>query len=156
MSITVTSPVTGAAQTGLTSPTYTVIADNAPPGNPGKQVAVSALGGTQAGVTVHTVASPFTLNFTRAATLRILGSPNPVTGVISTIPMNTYKCITRKGVTPLAGQAIKVMNITTTCDVPAGSDLADPQNVRAGYSAHIGILTQQSAGFGDMAINGIL
>lgn len=156
MSITVTSPVTGTAQTGLTSPTYTVITDNAPPGNPGKQVAVSALGGTQTGVTTHSIASPFTLNFTRQSTLRLLGAPNPVTGVISTIPTNTFKCITRKGVLPLAGQAIKVMNMTTTVDVPAGADLADPQNVRACFSAHIGVLNQQSAGFGDMAINGIL
>jgi hypothetical protein len=49
MSISVTSPITGGAQTGLTSPTYTVVTDTAPPGNPGKQVAVTALGGTQAG-----------------------------------------------------------------------------------------------------------
>lgn len=154
--INVTSPVSGTAQTGLTAPTYTVIADNAPPGNPGKQVAVSALGGTQAGVTVHSVASPFTLNFTRLSTLRILGVPNPVTGVIAAIPTNTYKCITRKGVLPLAGQAYKVMNITTQADVPAGADLADPQNIRACFSLHIGALSQQSAGFGDLAINGIL
>lgn len=156
MAISWTSPVTGSAQTGLTSPTYTTTPDTAPPGNPGKQVAVTALGGTQAGVTVHSVASPFTGNFTRPGTLRVLGNPNPVTGVVSLVPINTYKSITRKGVLPLAGQPIKVMNITTTADVPAGADLADPANVRAGFSFHIGGLTQQSAGFGDLAINGVL
>lgn len=156
MSIGVTSPITGGAQTGFTSPTYTVIADTAPPGNPGKQVVVSALGGTQTGVTTHSVASPFTLNFTRPSTLRVLGSPNPVTGVVSLVPMNTYKGITRKGVLPLAGQPYKVMNITTTADVPAGADLADPSNIRAAFSCHIGALQQQSAGFGDLAINGVL
>lgn len=156
MSIGYTSPITGGAQTGLTSPTYTVIADTAPPGNPGKQVAVSALGGTQTGVNVHSVASPFTINATRPGTLKVVGTPNPVTGVVSNIPFNTYKQITRKGVTPLAGQPFKVMNITTVIDVPAGADTADAPNVRAGLSAHIGGLWQQSAGFGDLLLNGVL
>lgn len=156
MSIAWTSPITGAAQTGFTSPTYTTIPDTAPSGNPGKQVAVSALGGTQAGVTVHSVASPFTLNYTRPANLRVLANPNPVTGVIAQVPTNTYKLITRKGVLPLAGQPMKVMTVTTTVDVPAGSDTADAANVRAALSAHIGGLSQQSAGFGDLLSNGVL
>lgn len=156
MSIGVTSPITGAAQTGLTSPTYTVVTDTAPPGNPGKQVAVTALGGTQTGVNTHSIAAPFTINFTRPGTLRVLGQPNPVTGVISLVPVNTFKCIVRKGVLPLAGQPFRVMNFTSTVDVPAGADLADPQNVRACISAGIGALNQQSVGLGDMAINGVL
>jgi len=156
MSITWTSPITGQPQTGFTSPTYTTVADTAPAGNPGKQVAVTAIGGTQAGVTVHSVASPFTLNFTRPSTLKVLGSPNPVTGVITQIPSNTYKLIVRKGVTVLAGQAIKVMNWTLTSDVPAGADTADAPNIRAAYSCGIGALVQQSAGAGDLAINGVL
>lgn len=156
MSITITSPVTGAAQTGLTSPTFTVTPDVAPPGNPGEQVAVTALGGTQTGVTTHSVSSPFTHNFTRPASPRVLGNPNPVTGIVSQVPMNSYKLITRKGVTPLAGQPIKVMQVTTIIDCPAGSDLADSSNVRAAISAHFGLISQQSAGFGDLVINGIL
>lgn len=156
MSISWSSPITGSAQTGFTSPTYTTAADTAPSGVPGKQVAVTALGGTQAGVTVHSVASPFTLNATRPGNLRTLGQPNPVTGVIANIPTNTYKLITRKGVLPLAGQAYKTMVITTTIDVPAGSDTADLPNIKAALSAHIGGLTQQSAGFGDMTGTGTL
>lgn len=156
MSITWSSPITGSAQTGFTSPTYTTTADTAPAGNPGKQVAVTALGGTQASVTVHSVASPFTLNFTRPANLRVLGNPNPVTGVISNVPTNSYKLITRKGVLPLAGQPYRVMVMTTNVDVPAGADTADASNIRACFSAHIGALQQQSAGFGDLAIAGVL
>ncbi len=156
MSITWTSPITGSAQTGFTAPTYTTVTDTAPSGNPGKQVAVTALGGTQAGVAAHSVAAPFTLNFTRPSNLRVLGNPNPVTGIVASVPTNTYKLITRKGVLPLTGQPNKVMVITTTADVPAGSDLADAPNVRAAFSAHLGALTQQSAGFGDLAINGVL
>ncbi len=156
MSYSLSSPVTGSAQSGLSSPTYTVVPDVAPAGNPGKQNVVTALGGTQTGVTTHSVASPFTINFTRPAVLRVLGSPNPVTGVVTLVPYNTYKLITRKGVTPLAGQPVKVMNMTTTIDVPAGADTADAPNVKACQSLHIGALNQQSSGIGDTTINGVL
>lgn len=156
MAINITSPITGTAQTGLTSPTYTVTPDVAPPGNPGEQVAVTALGGTQPGVAPHSIGLPFTINFTRPATPRVLGTPNPVTGVIAQVPMNTFKVITRKGVLPLAGQPTRLMNITTSIDVPAGADVADPSSIRAALSAHIGALVQQSAGEGDLLINGIL
>jgi len=156
VAINVTTPITGGAQTGFTSPTYTVTADVAPPGNPGEQVAVTALGGTQAGVVAHSIACPFTINFTRPASPKVIGTPNPVTGVVSNIPTNTFKVIVRKGVLPLAGQPFKVMNLTLTGDIPAGSDTADPSNIRAAYSAMIGVLQQQSAGMGDLAINGVL
>jgi hypothetical protein len=72
------------------------------------------------------------------------------------VPDNVYKVITRKGVLPLAGQPYAVMNITTTISVPAGSDTADAANVRAALSVHLGALAQQSAGIGDLAVNGIL
>lgn len=149
------TPITGAAQTGFTAPTYTIVADVAPDAN-GKQNAVSALGGTQTGVTTHTVASPFTITFVRPKTYKVLGSPNPVTGVITSVPRNTYKTITRKGTLPLAGQPFQTMQITTIIDVPAGSDTTDAPNIRAALSAHIGALTQQSAGVGDTAISGIM
>lgn len=155
MTITVTSPITGGAQTGLTAPTYTLTADVAPSIN-GKQNAVTALGGTQTGVVTHSVAAPFTVTAFRPSNLRQLGKPNPVTGLIANVPKNTYKVITRKGVLPLAAQPYQVMLITTTIDVPAGSDLADAPNIRAALSAHIGALTQQSAGIGDTAVSGII
>jgi len=155
MTITVTSPITGAAQTGFTSPTYTLTGDVAPDSN-GKQNAVTALGGTQAGVTAHSVAAPFTVTAVRPKILKSLGQPNPVTGVVKNVPRNTYKVITRKGVLPLAGQPYTTMLVTTTIEVPAGSDLADASNVRAALSAHIGALTQQSAGIGDTAVSGII
>ena len=155
MAFTLTSPVTGAAQTGFTSPTYTLTGANAPDNN-GKQNAITALGGTQAGVTTHSVASPFTVTFIRPKVFRSLGKANPVTGVVKDVPRNTYKFITRKGVTPLAGQPYTTMLITTTIDVPAGSDTADPANVRAALSAHIGALWQQPAGAGDSVVTGII
>lgn len=155
MSWSITSPITGAAQTGFTSPTYTFVADVAPDIN-GKQSAISALGGTQAGVTVHSVASPFTITFVRPKVFRALGKPNPTTGLIRDVPRNVYKTITRKGVLPLAGQPYTNMLITTIIEVPAGSDTADPANLRAALSAHIGALSQQAAGVGDTVVSGVI
>jgi hypothetical protein len=102
------------------------------------------------------VAAPFTLTVVRPKVYKSLGKANPVTGVIANVPKNTYKFIVRKGVLPLAGQPYQVMNITCTIDVPAGADLADPANVRAAFSACFGAIAQQSAGFGDTAVTGIL
>ena len=150
-----TSPVTGSAQTGLTSPTYT-LSNDTPPASNAKQFAVTALGGTQTGVDAHSVARPFTVTMFKPAVPKVLGQPNPITGIVSAVPNNVYTVITRKGVTPLAGQASKVMLIETKIHVPAGSDVADPQNVRAALSEHLGTLAQCSAGIGDTTINGIL
>lgn len=155
MTFSLTSPITGAAQTGFTTPTYTHVADTAPDVN-GRQVAITALGGTQAGVTVHSVASPFSITFFRPKAYKVLGKTNPVTGLLPNVPTNSYKIVTRKGVIPLAGQPFKNLLITTICEIPAGSDTADAPNVRAAFSAHIGALTQQSAGIGDTAVSGIM
>nr|UJQ85505.1 MAG: hypothetical protein 2 [Leviviridae sp.] len=155
MAFALTSPITGAAQTGFTSPTYTHAADMAPDVN-GKQVAVTAIGGTQAGVVAHSVAAPFTITFVRPKTFKVLGKPNPVTGLLPSVPMNTYKVITRKGVLPLAGQPYATLRVTTIIDVPAGSDAADAANIRAALSAHLGGLAQQSAGIGDTSVTGVV
>lgn len=155
MAVTFTSPITGLAQTGLTSPTYTHVSDVAPDTN-GRQVAVTALGGTQTGVTTHSSASPFTINVVRPKVFKFLGKAHPVTGVIANVPKNVFKLITRKGVIPLAGQPYQTMITSTVIEVPAGADTADAANVRACLSAHFGALSQQSAGFGDTSVTGIL
>jgi hypothetical protein len=153
MAFSPTSPVTGAAQTGFTSPTYTIVTDQAPDNN-GKQYAVSAIGGTQTGVTVHSVSSPFTSTLVKPKVFKALGKPNPTTGLIGNVPRNVWKHITRHGVLPLAGQPQATMLVTTIIEVPAGADLADPANVRAALSLHYGIAAQQSAGIGDTTVTG--
>lgn len=155
MSFTPSSPVTGGAQAGLTSPTYTLTADTAPSSN-GKQYAITALGGTQPSVDAHSVARPFTVTMFRPASPRILGQPNPVTGRVSNIPRNVYTVITRKGVTPLSGQASENLVIETKISVPAGADIADPNNIRAALSLHFGALWAESSDLGDVTITGIL
>jgi hypothetical protein len=155
LSYSLSTPVTGAAQTGFTSPTYTIVSDQAPDVN-AKQYAVTALGGTQAGVTVHSVSSPFTTNMWRPKVFQNLGKPNPTTGLISKVPRNTYKLITRKGVLPLAGQPFQNLVITTIIEVPSGSDTADAANIRAALSLHGGAIAQASAGIGDTTVLGVL
>lgn len=154
MTVNVTSPVTGGAQTGFTAPTYTIVVDLAPDVN-AKQYAVTALGGTQAGVTVHSGSSPFTTTFFRPKVYRLIGAPNPVTGVVSNVPMNNYKLLTRKGMIPLAGQSSRTGMIESTISIPAGADLASPAEIRAMLAMHIGVLQQISAGLGDTAVSGL-
>lgn len=155
MTVSLTSPITGAAQTGLTTPTYTLTTDT-PPDTNSKQWAVTALGGTQTGVLAHSVAAPFTISVFRPKTTQSLAPVDPVTGVLRRVPYNTYKVITRKGVLPLAGQAYKNAVFTTILEVPAGADTADAEDLRAALSAHIGALSQTSAGLGDTVIQGVL
>jgi hypothetical protein len=120
-----------------------------------EQVAVTALGGTQTGVEIHSVSSPFTLAFWYPKVLKTLqyitGSGNQ-----PTVPKNIYKFITRKGVSCHADLPDQVMLVTTEISVPAGSDTIDAANVRGCLSAHLGAVAQQSAGIGDTAVSGIV
>lgn len=153
MTVTVTSPITGLAQTGLTSPTYTNVSMAGPDANV-KQYAITALGGTQTGVDTHSVSRPFTISFWWPKILRVLPALNG-NGQLPSVPMNVYKLITRKGVLPLAGQPSRNMIVTTVIEVPSGADTADAPNVRAALSAHFGALSQQSAGIGDTGVSGV-
>lgn len=154
MAYSPSSPVTGAAQTGFTSPTYTLTSTGAPDNN-GVQHAVTAIGGTQTGVTVSSVSSPFTVTFWRPKAFKALRAVNPVTGNLEEVPRNVWKLIIRKGVTPLAGQPTTTAQISMSIEVPAGSDSYDPANVRAMLSLAAGLLSQQSSGIGDSLVTGV-
>lgn len=155
MTIFFSSPVTGAAVTGLTSPTFTLVSDTAPSQN-GKQYAVIALGGTQTNVETHSVSKPFTVTFFRPQVLKTLPAANPVTGIIKDVPMNTYKLITRKGVMPSSGQAPVVARITTTIDVPAGSDSYEPEDLKALASIHAGVFWAEAQDIVDAMLTGVI
>jgi len=155
VTISLSTPITGAAQTGFTTPTYTLTTDT-PPNVNGKQWAVSAIGGTQTGVDINTVSKPFTISFFRPPVLKVLPAANPTTGVIKNVPVNTYKMIVRKGALPAANQTAQVCRTTVQIDVPAGTDTYEPEDVRAMLSAAIGALSQISAGIGDTCVTGVL
>jgi hypothetical protein len=149
------SPVTGAAQTGFTAPTYTLAADFVA-GNNSKQHVVTALGGTQTGAHIHSVSSPFTISVSRPPVFKQPGVVNPATGLLRSVPRNSYTVITRVGVVPLTGQPPIPAFIRTELVVPAGSDVYDAASLRAMVSLHIGALWQQPAGLGDTLIAGTL
>jgi len=156
MSFTLTSPVTGGAQTGFTTPGYNIVSDTAPM-NTGKQYAVSSLVGTQTGVDVSSSPSrPFTITLSRPPVLRTLGVVDPVTGVLKQVPFNVYNIRVRKGVTPLAGQAPRIAYINVDIGVPAGADAADLANIRAMASLAVGALNQASASIGDTLGTGVI
>lgn len=155
MTVSLSSPVTGSAQTGLTSPTYTVVAD-VPPNAYTKQWAVTALGGTQTNVDVHGASKPFTIAFSRPQTIRSAPVPNPVTGLMPNSPRNVYSVVVRKGVVPGTGQNPQPEVLRCEFSVVAGSDLIEPEDIRASLSFLIGSLSQVSSGLGDTLVNGLL
>lgn len=153
--ITIPLTVTGGAQTGFTTPTYTTVVDQAPD-NVSKQNAVTAIGGTQAGVTVHSGSDPFTILVGKPKQYFVLGKPHPITGVIANIPYNKYKIIVRKGVSILAGQPRVPAIFRGSFDIPAGADIADPANIRAFLSVTVGTLNGISAGLGDTLVTNLM
>jgi len=155
MTVSLSSPVTGSAQTGLTSPTYTVVADT-PPNAYSKQYAVTALGGTQTGVDVHAASKPFTITFSKPAQIRSAPIPSPTTGVMANSPRNVYSVIVRKGANPGVNQNPQTMVLRADLSVVAGSDVVEPEDVRAALSFLIGSLSQVSSGLGDTLITNIL
>lgn len=135
-----TSPVVGPTTiSGLTSPTYTLTEQTSPPDTNCRQFVVLTVGGTQTGVTTHSVSSPFTVAMFVPKVLKILGTPNPVTGVISNVPMNVYKVIIRKGATPLTGQPVQTAMIRSEISIPAGTEANDLPNVKAMVALHAGV-----------------
>lgn len=154
MTMIVSTPVTGAAQTGFTSPTYTLIADSNPSAS-SKRWIVSGIGGTQVGVTLHTASAQFALEVEKPAQIRQIGSP-AANGLISNVPSNKYKVVTLKSVLPASGQLPRGAVIRTEMSIPAGSETYDAANVKAAISLHIGALSQLSAGIGDTVMSGVL
>lgn len=154
MTISMTGVVTGGAQTGFTSPTYTGTSDWI--SEIGKQSVVTATGGTQAGVLTHTPANPFTWTFLKPKVLKTLSGANPVTGVISPVPFNRYKLIVRKGLIPYSSAVPRVGNVTCEFNIPAGCELTDPANLRAMVSALVGLINTNSAGIGDTLVTSVI
>lgn len=155
MSFAPSGAITGATVTGLTSPTYTVAADVGP--SPlTKQFVVTALGGTQTDVSVHSVASPFLISFTRPSAFKPLSIVNPTTGRLQSVPRNVWKMVVLKGATPLAGQASATIIARMEFAIPAGVDSADPNEVRALMSFLAGILSNQASGIAASFIDGVI
>lgn len=145
---------TGAPIAAFTSPTYTLVADFAPNVN-SRQWAVSACGGTQTGARPSSNGDPFTQTLQRGP-YRALPPKNPVNGSYGNVPRNVVELITRKGVKIDSTGTIQVMEIRTTYRIPAGAETNDPVNIKAGVSAHEGLLYEESSDLADTLISGIV
>lgn len=147
-----TSPVTGAAQTGFTSPTFPLTADKFI-GNNGVQYAVDgALGGTQTGATSQTASSPFTISIERPAVLKTQAVN--ANGVTISQGRNRHIIRVRKGMPAVSGQPPLVGIAEAVISVPVGSESVSPAEIRAMLSCFIGVLTQYSAALGNQVVTG--
>jgi len=155
MAINITAGVTGGTQTGFTTPGYTMTADKGPDINANQSI-VSAVSGTQTGVRVHTVSDPFSISVWKPKNIRVLPSPNPVTGKYPPLPSNRYMVIVRKGANFAANNAPAIATIRMYFDIPAGTDAYDAANIRAAVSMLVGTLSADSAGLGDTLVSGVL
>lgn len=148
------SSITGAAVSGLTSPTYTQVDDQAPALN-AKQKTVTTIGGTQTGVTANTVSSPFTSTFYKPAVSKQLPPANALTGLRGNIPTNQYRLVVRKG-----GEAASGVPVTAiarlTIDVPAGMETYNDANVKALVSYLVGLLTEEADDLASTLLTGVL
>lgn len=141
MSFLLNSPITGDVGNGSTTGSYSLTVDT-PPNNNGKQWAITAIANAQSGVHAHSVGKPFTVSVFRPAVPRVLPPANPITGLRKGSPNNTYKVITRKGVLVSALDNPSVCRLTTTMDIPAGSDAYDSNSIAAALLVHINAIAQ--------------
>ncbi|DAD50063.1 coat protein [ssRNA phage Zoerhiza.1_9] len=155
MSIVLTTPVTGGAQTGFTSPTYTIVQDNSVDGNV-KRWIVTALGGTQTGVRAHSVSDEFSITIVKPKVMKMIQAFSSLLPNTFRPAFNRYWIIVRKGGIPASGLVAVPMVWRCSIDIPAGGDNYDAANVRGGLSMFIGSLNQVSSGIGDTLCNGVL
>jgi len=153
----ITSPVTGMAQPDLTSPTYTLAADTAPNPN-GKQWYVSALGGTQSGVTTHSLSFPFTVSIFRPSTFKTLSQGIMAMLGLVDAPRNVYKIIVRKGssINNLGGSAVNLLRIEYEIAANAPDMANGPEQIQAMFSLAGGVLVQLAPGFSNQVKSGSL
>jgi hypothetical protein len=150
--ITPDTSIAGTAYTGVASPTFT-LAEDLPPASNAKQWVVSALGGTQTGVTANSISSPFTVSWWKPASLRSLPPANTLTGLRGSIPNNQSKLIVRKGGNAASGVPV-IAVFRGTWDIPAGMDSYEPQQVLAMQSFIEGLLVEEAGQIGQSLITG--
>lgn len=148
-----TSPVTGSAQTGFTTPTYTIIADRFPGPN-GVQYAVTALGGTQTGATAQTADKPFTVSVERPVSIKTQTVNS--SGVTVSSGRNRHRILVRKGMPAVVGQPPLLATAEVIFSVPVGAESVSAAEIRAMCSCLIGVLTQYSAASGDQIVSGVV
>lgn len=150
--------VTGAAVPLLTSPTYTFAKDIAKTANAVRYV-VTALGGTQLGVNVHSNEIPFALTIVRPESFKKRPKINALTGVASSpTPKNRFLVLVHKGVQNVDGAngIPDEVPLRLELNVPAGAFTHDPANLEAAISMLFGFLSSKSSDVVDFLKTGLL
>lgn len=148
-------PITGGAQTGFTSPTYTMVRDNAVDSNAQRWI-VTALGGTQTGVRIHSVSDEFSVTIVKPKIMKVIQAFNSLLPQAFKPAFNRYWIIVRKGGLPAAGLTSVPQIVRIPIDIAAGVDSYDAPNMRAMISLTVGVFNTISAGLGDTLANGNL
>lgn len=147
--------ITGATVPGFTTPGYNVTVDTAPDAF-SKQWAILALTGTQAGVDTHAGSKPFTVTFSKVANFKYAPKVNANGFLSGPVPRNVFKMLVRKGAVPVSGQTPNVALMRVEFDLPAGTDVTEPEDLKALVSAGIGALSQVSSGLADTLLTNVL
>jgi hypothetical protein len=157
MAISPSSPLTGSAITGLTTPTYTLTSDTPPDVN-AKAWVVTALGGTQTGVSVHKNEMPFRVIVRRPKVVKTPSARNTVTGQYVNAGKNEYSITIVKGVNILNGMSNTqyeniVAKLTLAVPIAMGNDEVQ---LSALASFLGGFITNQIQGIKDTSLNSVL
>lgn len=155
--ISPSSPITGSAITGLTSPTYTLTVDN-PPNSNAKAYVITSLGGTQTGVVAHSNMMPFRAVVKRPARVKIPGQRSMTTGMYLTGGKNEYSYTFVKGAN-ITGSASNpqydniVAKLTIAVPAAIGNDSAQ---LDALFSFMGGFIANTLQGLRDTTGNSVL
>lgn len=137
-----TSPVTGMPVTGLTSPTYTLTSDTPLESNQ-KAWYVSALGGTQTGVSVHSVDKPFQVYISRPKTIKLAdGTSTTAVFMLTNVAKNVYKLGVREYTSLNNGGGGGVAEAVVEFRIPIGSPEYDAVRLKALLSLFGGLVSQ--------------
>lgn len=138
----------------LTSPTYSFV-----PGvskdQSAKAYTVSALGGTQTGVAIHTLAKPKEVIFKRFKDYLRAAKYNSLTAKFGVVPKNTISVIGRGGVNISATQ-VEICSVRLDVSVPSGAEAYDPANVEAATLMTIQATINQLAAILDASRSGTI
>lgn len=135
MPISLTGPTAAVTTDTLTSATYTFTADMASD-NRSKVFVVTTLGGTQTGVSAHTVDAPKMLIVKKPAVYQQPSAYNTVSGRYGKVPKNVTRVLFR-GSAKVAANQWELMPISMDIGVPAGATSYDRANVDASFSAFV-------------------
>jgi hypothetical protein len=120
----------------------------------GKETTITAKGGTSpSAVDIHSASRPNRIRVVRPSAIRQLPALN-ANGALSNVPLNQYKITLEKGVLVLAGQPSQFLGVDVVFRVPAGSDVADPDNLAAGVVELNAFMTSNQQAIIDMLKTG--